>query len=116
MPMAERDSRQIRGDTLAEVEEDAMRKLILIALLSEAAVLPPRPPRQWDESSWQRTDQDSAGTGGEAKCREILNALVRERQTLRLQAADAIALEANRLAIEYWRQRVLAEQGELASG
>jgi hypothetical protein len=101
---------------LAEVEEDAMRKLILIALLSEAAVLPPRPPRQWDESSWRPTDQASARTGGEAKCREILDALVRERQALRLQATDAIALEANRLAIEYWRQRVLAEQGELASG
>jgi hypothetical protein len=83
-----------------------MRKLILIALASEAAVLPPR----------RRTDQESAGTGGETKCREILDALLRERQVLRLQAADAIALEANRLAIEYWRQRVLAEQGELASG
>jgi len=92
-----------------------LRKLILIGLLSEAAVLPPRPSRRWGESSCRRTDQGPARIGGEAKCREILDALVRERQALQLQAADTIALEANRLAIEYWRQRVLAEQGKLAS-
>jgi hypothetical protein len=39
----------------------------------------------------------------------ILDALVREQQVLRAQGADAIALEANRLAIEYWRQRVSDE-------
>ena len=98
MLMAERDSRSYEGrGTRAEVEEDAVPKPNLIGLASEA-------------------NQDSAGTGGDAKCREILGALVRERQALRLQAIDAIALEANRLAIEYWRQRTLAEQSKVPSG
>jgi hypothetical protein len=37
---------------------------------------------------------------------EILRTLVRQRQDLRRTGADRTILEANRLAIVYWQQRV----------
>jgi hypothetical protein len=41
-----------------------------------------------------------------ARIREVLGALVHERQELRRQKARASILEANRLAIVYWQQRL----------
>jgi hypothetical protein len=37
---------------------------------------------------------------------DILGKLVRERQELRRHGADKVVLEANRLAIVYWHQRL----------
>jgi len=41
-----------------------------------------------------------------ARAHDILGSLVRERQELRRSAADRVVLEANRLAIVYWQQRL----------
>ena len=38
----------------------------------------------------------------EARIREVLDALIHERQELRRTGAESPALEANRLAIVYW--------------
>ena len=47
--------------------------------------------------------------------REIIDRLARERQQLRVAHADGATLEANRLAIVYWQQRLshalVAESG-----
>jgi hypothetical protein len=40
----------------------------------------------------------------EARMRAVLDWLVHERQELRRSKADRATLEANRLAIVYWRQ------------
>jgi len=40
------------------------------------------------------------------RIREVLGALVQERQELRRQKARPSILEANRLAIVYWQQRL----------
>lgn len=40
------------------------------------------------------------------RSRRVLQTLVLERQRLRSTGADDATLEANRLAIEYWRDRV----------
>jgi hypothetical protein len=49
-----------------------------------------------------------------AEVQHILGSLVRERQELRRNEADKDTLEANRLAIVYWHQRLshalIAEQ------
>jgi hypothetical protein len=43
-------------------------------------------------------------TSQESRIRDILDGLVRERRRLELAADKGGALEANRLAIVYWRQ------------
>jgi hypothetical protein len=40
------------------------------------------------------------------RIREVLNSLVRERQTLRFRGADRDTLEANRISIVYWQQEL----------
>jgi hypothetical protein len=48
---------------------------------------------------------------GEATIRAGLNALVVERQALRRAGADHATLEANRIAIVYWQQRLVSQIG-----
>jgi hypothetical protein len=50
-----------------------------------------------------------------ARIHAVLEALIVERQELRRTGADRPVLEANRVAIVYWQQR-LAEQAELSVG
>ena len=48
------------------------------------------------------------GTESSGRIREVLAALVHERQELRRGQAGAALLEANRLAIVYWQQKLNA--------
>ena len=45
---------------------------------------------------------------GSGRIREVLDALVHERQELRRTHAGETLLEANRLAIVYWQQKLNA--------
>ena len=49
------------------------------------------------------------------RSREILNDLIRERRSLRKHDTDAATLEANRLAIIYWRQHLTRASGQARS-
>ena len=52
-----------------------------------------------------RADVASEPSGVE-RARQVLEALIRERQTLRADPAAEAVLEANRLAIVYWQQHL----------
>jgi hypothetical protein len=45
------------------------------------------------------------------RIREVINSLVRERQTLRLASSDRTTLEANRISIVYWQQELSKRLG-----
>jgi hypothetical protein len=48
----------------------------------------------------------AANTSAVERSRAILGDLIRERGQLRARGGETAALEANRLAICYWRQRL----------
>ena len=51
-------------------------------------------------------------TPRESKIREILDELVRQRQAMHQSAADAVLVEANRLAIAYWQRQLSPAQDD----
>jgi hypothetical protein len=52
------------------------------------------------------TNASPARNRPEPRIREILQALIRQRQAMRRTATDRRLLEANRLGIVYWQSRL----------